>query len=319
MTRTATLCIGFNRPDLFGDVLDAIGRGGPRELFVAIDGPRTDRPGDAALCERVHATARAATWPTKTHFKLEQENRGCGKAITSAVSWALEHVEQIIVFEDDCLPDPSFLGFCDELLERYRHDERVMQIAATNWGASPSRFNGSSYGFASFAPVWGWATWRRAWALNDFELRSWTRLRETGQFSGMAIEPRFRRLLERDWKQVLAGQGTWDHQWQYSVLRHHGLSVVPARNLVVNTGFRRDGTQLRGHDLFFGSLPLERLEFPLRHPPEVARNPAVEAVFARVYWQKHGWPGRLFRRLVRNPELNRAIRTAVRRALPRPT
>jgi hypothetical protein len=319
MKPAPVLCLGFNRPDLFARVLAEISRAGPREVFVSVDGPRPGRPDESAQRERVVRIARAIDWAENVHFNVLEANLGCGRAVSSAISWALGQVEELIIFEDDCLPHPSFLRMCDELLERYRDDERVMQISATNWGASQRGFAGYSYAFCSFAPVWGWATWRRAWELNDYTLDSWPRLKATGLVKGMSIDPKFRRLLERDWERVLAGGGTWDHQWQYSVLRNHGLSVIPARNLVVNIGFRADGTQLQGEDRFFSNLPLEALEFPLRHPDEAIRNPTVEAVFARVYWQKLGWPGRLFRWLVRDPRINRVIRTAVRRALPRPS
>lgn len=257
-------------------------------------------------------------WATDIHLKVEEQNLGCGLATSSAVSWALANADRIVVFDDDCLPDPSFLRFCDVLLERYCDDERVMHIGATNWGSAPERFGGYSYAFTSFAPVWGWATWRRAWALNDYDLESWPRVKTTGLVDGMSMERRMLRLLQQDWQAAHVDGGEWDQKWQYSVLRQHGLSICPSRNLVVNIGFRPDGTQLKEPDLLFTSLPLEEIEFPLRHPPEVARNPSVDSVFTRIYWQKRGWPGRLFRTVVRNPELNRLVRTAVRRTLPRP-
>jgi hypothetical protein len=61
------------------------------------------------------------------------------------------------------------------------------------------------------------------------------------------------------------------------------------------------------------------MSFPLLHPPEVARNEAVERVFERVYWQKKGWPARVFSTLVRNPRLNRMLRMMWRNILTRPS
>ena len=319
MAPAPVLCIAFNRPDLFQRVLDACGLAGPRELFVSIDGARPGHPTDPQLREQVREIASHVAWATAIHTKISEQNLGCGLATSSAVSWALERHDRVIVFDDDCLPDPSFLALCDELLERYRDDERVMHIAATNWGASSERFGSYSYAFTAFAPVWGWATWRRAWSLNDYDLDSWTRVKSSGLLRGMSIEPRMRRLLERDWQAAQLDGGEWDQKWQYSLLRQHGLSICPARNLVVNIGFRPDGWQLKEPDLLFGGLPLEAVGFPLRHPPEVVRNPSVDSVFTRIYWQKRGWPGRAFRWLVRNPGLNRIVRTVVRRWLLRPT
>ena len=315
----AVLCLAFNRPDLLARVLGAVREGGPRELFVAIDGPRRDHERDAELCARVQQLAEEVEWATEVNIKAEAGNLGVRRAVESAVTWALERVPEVIVLEDDCLPDPSFLAFCQELLARYRDDERVMQVSGTNWGASPKRFAGYSYAFTSFAPIWGWATWRRAWSLYDHDLESWARVRATGLAAGMSLSRRFRRMLEREWDQVLADGGEWDRKWQYSILRHHGLSICPARNLVKNIGFRSDATHLTGSDRIFSRLDLEELSFPLRHPPEVSRNASVDGVFERIYWQKVGWPARLFARVVRNRRLNRMLRMASRRFVPRPS
>jgi hypothetical protein len=317
--KAPVLCLAFNRPDLFRQVIAAIAEGGPRELYISIDGPRRNHSEDPSLCEEVRELASAIDWATHVKLKIEDENLGVRRAVESAISWALSTSTEIIVLEDDCLPDPSFFAFCDELLARYRDDERVMQISGTNWGAAPDRFAGFSYAFTSFAPVWGWATWRRAWNLYDQELESWPRARSTGLIDGMSVSRRFRRLLQRDWDRVRSSGGEWDRNWQYSVLLHHGLSACPARNLVRNIGLRPDATHLTGSDRIFSNLPVDKLSFPLKHPPEVARNADAEAVFERVFWQKLGWPAQAFAWLVRNPRLNRMIRAAWRNVLPRPS
>ncbi|MGH8540323.1 MAG: glycosyltransferase family A protein, partial [Stenotrophobium sp.] len=290
----AILFLTFNRPDLFQRTLDVVRKAGPREIFVSIDGPRTTRPSDLALCQEVSKIARKIDWASKVYLKIEQKNIGCGPAVASAIQWALDQVPEIIVLEDDCLPDSSFLKFCDELLERYRDDERVMQISGTNWGAAAERYGEYSYAFNAFAPIWGWATWRRAWKFYEFKMDSWPRIKSSGVFEGMALSKRFRKIMEYEWDRIHAHGGTWDHQWQYAVLRNNGLCVSPRGNLVSNTGFREDATAYTGGDRVFSHLPLEQLSFPLWHPPEVARNASVEFVFEKIYWQKLGWPIRLY-------------------------
>jgi hypothetical protein len=312
--RAAVLLLTFNRPDLVERVLESLRGSERRKVFASIDGPRVNRPGERERCERVRQVIETIDWSTELRIKAEKTNLGCGPAVSSAITWVLQEVSEVIVMEDDCLPHPSFLSFCDELLERYRHDERVMHIAGTNWGADRRRYAGYSYAFTSFAPIWGWATWRRAWDLYDYELESWPRLKQLGLASGMAVSPRFRRLLERDWERVRAGVGTWDHQWQYAVVRHHALSISPATNMVINIGQRADATQHQGLDRIGSSFQLSEMEFPLRHPPEVTRNPSVESVFERIYRQKFGWGGRIYRSMT-NPRLRRIIRPL----LPRPS
>lgn len=317
--RAAVLLLAFNRPHCLAPVVEALRAGGERRIFVAIDGPRASRPDEAARCAEVRAIAERIDWAAPLQVKAETANLGCGPAVTTAISWALSQVESLIILEDDCVPDPSFFPFCDQMLQRYRDDERVMQIGGSNWGAARPRFAGASYAFTAFAPVWGWATWRRAWSLYDYRLESWPRVRDSGQAAGMSITPRFRRMLEREWDIVRAGGGTWDHQWQYAVLRHHGLNVCPSRNLIRNIGFDASGTQLQSADRILSRVPLESLDFPLVHPQEVAPSASVESVFESVYWQKFGWPADVYRGLIRLPLVGRGIRAAARALVPRPS
>jgi hypothetical protein len=312
------LLLGFNRADLFSEVLMAVRAAAPRELFVSLDGPRAGNTADAERCAEVRGVAEAIDWAPAVHINARDGNLGCGRAVSSGISWALARVERLIVLEDDCLPDPSFFPFCDELLERFAADERVMQIAGCNWGAAAERYGGFSYAFNSFAPVWGWATWRRAWEMYEYRLESWPRFKQSGLLDGIALGRRFRSMMRYEWDVVHAGGGTWDHQWQYAVMRNNGLSVSPSHNLCVNLGLRADATNLNEADFVFSKLPLESMEFPLRHPPEVARNPAVDALFEKVYWHKMGRPFRIYRRLVRNERVRRSVRKVSQRARTRP-
>lgn len=316
--RAPVLLLGFNRPDLFSQVLDAIRAAQPRELFISLDGPRDSHPADAVGCAEVRRVAETVDWVPSVHVKAREHNAGCGISVSSGISWALSHSDRIIVLEDDCLPDRSFFPFCDELLERFAYDQRVMQIAGCNWGASAERYVGFSYAFNTFAPVWGWATWRRAWELYEYRLDSWPRFKRAGLFDGIALSRRFRSIMRYEFDTVYAGGGTWDHQWQYAVMRNNGLSVSPNRNLCINLGFRHDATNVSEPDYVFSKLPLESIELPLRHPPEVARNPAVDALFEKVYWRKMGKPFRVYRRLVRNERLRRSVRRVSRTVRMRP-
>lgn len=317
-TRAPVLILGFNRPNALARIIEAVSAVGPREVFVAIDGPRADRPDDDALCAQARSVAENIDWATPLHLRMPESNQGCGPAVSAAISWAFEHVSELIILEDDCLPDPSFLHLCDTLLPEYRDDTRVMQIGGSNWGAAPGRFGDYSYAFTSFSPIWGWATWRRAWALYDFELETWPRMKRSGLAQGMSVSPRFRRMLARDWEQVRAGNGTWDHQWQYTILRHHGLNICPARNLVQNIGMVGDGTQLQQSDRILSQVPLQTLEFPLTEPPEVARSASVESVFEQIYWQKLGWLARTYRLLVQLPGVGKLLRNVAHAVIPRP-
>ena len=145
---TPVLLLTFNRPDTTVQVLEAIRAARPTRLFVASDGPRPNVPTDA---ERVAATRALVDemidWPCHVEYRYSDTNQGCGIGVASAISWFFEHEEAGIILEDDTVPSASFFLFCDELLERYREDERIGMISGTNHtGYSPLNTHTPSHG-----------------------------------------------------------------------------------------------------------------------------------------------------------------------------
>lgn len=314
--RSPVALLVFNRPDLTALVFETVRAAKPPALFVAADGPRPDHPADAELCDRTRAVCDDVDWPCEVHHKYEEVNLGCGPAVAGGLDWVFDHVDRAIVLEDDCVPDPSFFPFCDELLERYADDERVMQIAGSSLRAPRSAFAGRSYGFAAFGLVWGWATWRRAWRLCDRSMPTWPSFRDDGLVDGLPMSRRRRQHLRREFDRIYAGHGTWDHQWQYTVLSEHGLSAYPETNLVSNVGFRADATQnpLAGE---FADVPAQPLDFPLRHPAIVAENPHLERYLEREILRSSGRAVELLRKVLPSHRVRRTLRRALFRSPPR--
>lgn len=63
-------------------------------------------------------------------------NLGCRRCVSAGIDWVISQEEEEIILEDDCVPDASFLQSCEELPEKYRHDERVMHKQARAIGHS---------------------------------------------------------------------------------------------------------------------------------------------------------------------------------------
>lgn len=297
----------FNRPDLTAQVFDVVRAAKPPILFVSADGPRPDRPDDERLCRETREIVQSVDWPCEVHWNLRDQNLGCGPAMSQGISWVFEHVDRAIILEDDCIPDLTFFSFCDNLLELYQDDSRVLQIAGSNLDAPAAAFVGESYSFASFPLVWGWATWRRAWAHYDIEMSSWPAFRDNGMLGGLHARPHRRAHLRREWNHIHAGNGTWDHQWQYTVMSQHGLSIYPASNLITNLGFRADATQTTGAGSM-AAIPCGSIEFPLVHPPLVAHNPRLEKFLAREVLRAGGTAVTVLRKVLPSHRARRILR-----------
>jgi len=238
------LLIVWRRPHTLSRVIDAIRPVAPPRIFVACDGPNPERPGEA---EKVAATRalidQSIDWPCQIEFFYSPTNQGCRTAVSRAISWFFDHVEQGIILEDDCIPHPDFFRFCDTLLEHYRFDTRVWSICGSNFQQG-HRHGDSSYYFSIHGDSWGWATWRRAWQHYASAADLWPLVRDSGRFDDVFPIPEERaywnELLDRTF--IRADIDSWAFQWLLTSWINNGLHVWPNEPLISNIGFDSDGT-----------------------------------------------------------------------------
>ena len=241
--KTAVLFLIFNRTDATQQVFDAIKKQKPKYLYVAADGPRSNAPGEKEKCQAARDILKQIDWDCELKTLFREKNLGCGKAVSSAITWFFENVEQGIILEDDCLPHQDFFYFCDQLLNRYRYANDVMSIGGTNF-LNGIRRGKSSYYFSSNFHVWGWASWRRAWVKYDYEAKNMTeeRLRIILDRNFISSgEKRYYKNMFNDMKKCKVD--TWDYQWFFTHLFSDGLTIIPNNNLVTNIG--HDGTHFK--------------------------------------------------------------------------
>ncbi len=272
---TAVLFVIFNRPDTTQKVFEAIRAIKPPRLYVAADGPRPHVPGDVQKCMETRKIIESVDWDCDVKTLFRETNLNCGVAPSSAFTWFFEHEEEGIILEDDCLPSETFFWYCQDLLQRFRYDTRVMHIGGNNFLKGWRRDNDYSYYFSQNGHVWGWATWRRAWKLFDFEMRLYEQVKSKGYFNAFfqsAIE-KFYRLRKFD--KTAARRGSidcWDYQWDFARFIQSGLAIVPEKNLVRNLGFGAGATHTLNKKSYRSDLPEQDIELPLRHPPFVIRD-----------------------------------------------
>jgi FkbM family methyltransferase len=285
----------FRRPDATARVLDAIRAARPPLLLVVADGPRTDRPDDAAACAATRALIDGVDWPCEVRREFATENMGCRRRVASGLAWVFSQVPEAIILEDDCVPDQTFFPFCDELLERYRDDARVVQISGAN-NQKGRRRGTHSYFFSRYNNVWGWASWRRAFDLYDVDMSRWPELRDSNWLATVLDDRRLVHFWTQQFQAVYEGRiDTWDYQWIYSTWLHSMVSLVPNRNLVRNIGFGPGASHTPTEDPFANDQ-LEPMEFPLDHPSIVASNAAADR-FTEKFEFTEPWLTRMRRTL----------------------
>jgi len=272
---TPVLFIVFNKPESTKLVFEEIRKAKPKYLYVAADGPRKNNEKDKSACAEVQKIIKNVDWPCEVKYLLRKENLGCRIAESSAMDWFFKNVEEGIILEDDCLPHPSFFRFCAELLEKYRDDERIMQIGGGNFQRGFKRGNYSYY-FSNHCYIWGWASWKRAWKKYDVDLKLYPEIKKLGYLK--ELYPNYLERLSKKSALELCHYkkfDTWDYQWSFALAINNGLSIIPNKNLVQNIGMISGATHMTSFDKE-RSLTSERLDFPLVHPPFVISDKKLD-------------------------------------------
>lgn len=275
----------FNRPDLAAQTFAKIAQTKPQTLLVIADGPRS--PQEAEICEKTRAIIKQVDWDCHLLMNFSDQNLGCGRRLSSGLTWVFSQVEEAIILEDDTLPTPSFFSFCQTLLERYRDDERVMHINGDN--SLMQTRNRYSYFFSKYMHCWGWASWRRAWQYYDYTMQSWPEFKQSGMFALACEDIYEQRFWAEIWDQMHQDpqiRDTWDYQWAYACLAQGGLTITPNCNLISNIGFNRaDSSHAKG-DNPRSKLPTTDL-WEIHHPPFVIRDRAADAyTFDHIFYGK---------------------------------
>ena len=240
--------MAFNRPDHLRVLVDRLHEIGPESAYFAVDGARTGKPHEADQVAQCRQMIEDIDWIPNKSTLFQDVNLGCGRGVTTAITWFFENEEAGIILEDDIIPDPSFFSYCAELLDRYQHDQRVFAISGCNF--VPAEFQTHPelpYRFSQVPHIWGWATWRDRWSHHRLDISGWQKelppmelWRRAGRsVSGAAYWASTFELLAR------GEVDTWDGQLVLAGMVHQQLTATSNVNLIRNIGFDELATHTR--------------------------------------------------------------------------
>lgn len=294
---TPVLFLIFNRPDTTQQVFNEIRKAQPKQLFVAADGPREDRPDDIENCKKVREIIQQIDWDCNVSTLLREGNLGCKKAISSAIDWFFSQVDEGIILEDDCVPDQSFFPFCQELLERYRNDERIMVISGNNFLFGEKNIE-DSYFFSRYPLIWGWATWRRAWNNYDVDMKLWPKFKQNNRIKDILQDT----IQEKYWADIFditysGNIDTWDYQWTFCCWIQNGLSVIPQVNLVKNIGFDENASHTKKISKR-ANIPFHAIQRPLKYPHFIVRDADADRILQKYVFQNPSLFSKIIRKIL---------------------
>jgi hypothetical protein len=273
--KTPLIIFAYNRPTHLARALDSLSRCARLDecsVWIHCDGPK--KAGDTAV-EETRRVARQ--WAIKLGGKtIEREiNQGLSRSIVGGVTELCASHGRVIVLEDDLVVRPDFVDFMLRGLDRYAEDSSVLQVSGYMYGISapPS----PDVYFLPLTSGWGWAIWKRAWDLFQWEPRG---AREKLVSPGVARRfnlwdsyPYLAMLEDR-----LAGKNeSWGILWQWIVFDRGADVLFPRRSLVWNGGF--DGSGIHS-----GNRGVEIALPPDMHSPAFSTPPSLPEHPRRDEW-----------------------------------
>lgn len=270
--------IFFNRDDSLKEVYKKIRIARPSKLYLIQDGAREGNVSDSegiAACRKVFDNI---DWECEVYKNYSEINLGCGQRVSSGISWVFEQEDRTVIIEDDCIIEPTFLQFCNELLEKYKDDERITLISGLNhfsdWDCGER-----SYFFAQTGAIAAWATWKRVWEQFDFTASDFNDEYNQKAIAASMHHKRAAKAKIELWKNVYkSGQKGekmrfWGPQFDYTKFKTGGMCIVPSHTLSSNVGVNAKAT-FSGAGLEFMKKSVRGwffqktapMEFPLVHP-----------------------------------------------------
>lgn len=269
--KTPVAFIIFKRPEATERVFAEIRNVKPPKLLVVADGPRAQKPGEDGDCDRDRAIIERVDWDCEVLKNYADVNLGCRRRVSSGIDWVFDTVEEAII-EDDCLPDPTFFRFAEELLDRYRDDRRIMSISGQNVQFGRKRTDYSYY-FSRYNHCWSWASWRRAWQHYDLDMKLWPEIRDGNFLADILGDPQAVKVWTKTFQLCYEGKiDTWDFQWAFASFIQNGMNILANVNLASNIGQGTGGTHTADVSSPYNNMAAEALTFPLKHPPFAIRD-----------------------------------------------
>lgn len=284
--KTAVVFCVFKNLNSARQVFERIREARPPRLYIVADAARNHVAGEKENVEAVRSYIEEhIDWSCEVFKNYAEENMGCGKRISSGLNWVFEKEEQAIILEDDCVPDPTFFQYCQEMLEHYKDDDRILTICGNNPYAG-CYHSQADYLFSKMPFLWGWATWKRVWRIYDFDLKSFPQNRKNPVFKQI-LPVKARWIYMAEFEAMYRHEvDAWSYPLMYMGIVDNKFHIVPRESYVVNIGFHEEAT----HTL---SMPkwMKQEAYPVRFPVNYREEMQWDEEFDRGYFKianRHG-------------------------------
>jgi hypothetical protein len=297
MVESAVLIATFARPEYARQTFDAIKKAQPKKLYFYSNKAREDKPEEIARNNEIRAYVDEIDWECELKTYFRDEYVDVFTSLWGAYDWFFENEESGIVLEEDCVPSLAFFDFCDQLLPKYKDDQRVWLISGNNFieGYAPIKYD---YTFHYFSYMYGWASWRDRWKQT---IRTDLPIDEIKEFRLLEQLHVNKKAAKKEFNTILRNRETnsWDYRFQTTMRCLNGLGVIPKQNLVNNIGVV--GANNNGSSFSHNKMTVKDESFYINNPPPfvIADISYAEQWYKRVYLKKSNLVVRVVKKIIR--------------------
>ena len=232
MSKTNIIIFAYNRPkNLKKNIKNLLNLKG-RKFYFVLDGHKSSD--DRNKTEKVHQIVNKSKFKKKKILKF-QNNIGVRNIFQKGLDWVFKFERKIIIIEDDVIIKKDFFDWADLLLEKHKNNKKISQISANNVNDKITKNKKNDFFISKYSNIWGWATWKDRWESYD---NTFSKLNKILRSEKIFIS----KNEEKYWKKYFIlhkknkKYGSWDFAWTYTNFLKKRYSIVPKKNLSINTG-----------------------------------------------------------------------------------
>lgn len=244
----------YNRPEHTRKTLRALSKNNLASesvLYIYCDGTPIDCISELKENnDLVKKVIREEQWCKEVVIIEAETNKGLANSVISGVTEIVNRYGKIIVLEDDLVTSTYFLEYMNNALNVYANNLEVIQISGFSFPSPKIKSTNSSY-FLTLTSTWGWATWKQAWDIIDFECSDYKILKKDKN-----LAYRFNHNGSYDYKKMFLQQmesdkiSSWGIRFYWNAFKQNAVILFPDKSLVINNGWDSSGKHKDSYDIF---------------------------------------------------------------------
>ncbi len=236
MVNTPVLFETFVRDDCARKVFDAIKKAKPSKLYFYSNKGR-NKDNEIERNNKIRSWVNEIDWNCELHTFFRDECVDVYTSLKGAVDWVFENEESAIILEDDIVPTSAFFDFCDQMIEKFKNDQRVWYVSGDNfWNINPA---GYDYILSQYHWMYGWATWKNRWLSipwNNPKIKEFVDCGIYRQLYKTSMQAKYQEEAILRLNEFLCRTKCWDFLFGLAADQNNSCGVYPAKHLVTNIG-----------------------------------------------------------------------------------